>query len=843
MIDIDNIDIHEEAEHKGNVMNILNKIRLFQFDEKEVIEEMAKNVILKRAKKGEVLFGYDVDSDRYINDSNILVVVKGQVEISLETIDKEHRRDLLSVLQEGQTVTSILSILEALITSYSEDIFDNSMISHETVPSIEKKPSFSDSPNVRRLGHIKYWNNDMRKKEDDLLSFDDHDEHVTEHDIDKELITARAKKDTLLAEIPLKIFYLLQEKYPKSILRLARSIVMRLQRVTLLTVNKYFGITRQLINTYEPSTNPYMRQHCFKAREQTFKSKDTQLAYDFEIAFKGLSKLLNLDEECKVILRQHLEIERHSVGSIVMAPRNPFVSMGEDYDADYDVFEPCLYYVIRGGGLDVYLHNDDDFSKDDEKELELVNLEEHLLYQTGPGEIVGQLAVITGDFYYRVIAAPPKSVPLNQSSSGEQPVVLGKLRKEIFDRLVAANPSVMYRTIFMIYLQLSPSVQLIDYALDWEHCEAGETLCVQNENTDGMYVVLSGRLRAVRQVSGKEKNQHEENQHRDLFGVRDTHLHGKFVAEYGKGDSFGALEALTEVPLSFSVVAVRDTELAKISHNLFKFFFRKYPQVVVRFGKIIGESLQKHMHTYEKPEEKPNISTIAVFGVDKSVPLRTFCNRLAEELKRISPTLHLDQSLALQRAGSSQETQLIRWLGEMEDIYKIVLYECDNYLSQWTKRCLRQADCILIVGWSESNHDISPFERYLLKNSKQIAARKELVLLHRPEAKYPTNSLHWLTLRRGWCSAYHHVMVTKEDGMDVILDDSLDSFKINLRKSQGAFSNYSRMKRTDSLRDKYINPIPSLIKRGADSIWKKISKPKKSGEFSLLFPLSFSPFD
>lgn len=47
------------------------------------------------------------------------------------------------------------------------------------------------------------------------------------------------------------------------------------------------------------------------------------------------------------------------------------------------------------------------------------------------------------------------------------------------------------------------------------------------------------------------------------------------------------------------------------------------------------------------------------------------------------------------------EYRLTSWLAQQEDQHKISLYQCDLAVSVWTKRCIRQADCILIVGLGE----------------------------------------------------------------------------------------------------------------------------------------------
>lgn len=74
----------------------------------------------------------------------------------------------------------------------------------------------------------------------------------------------------------------------------------------------------------------------------------------------------------------------------------------------------------------------------------------------------------------------------------------------------------------------------------------------------------------------------------------------------------------------------------------------------------------------------------------------------------LGPTLHLTQKLIVDRFGESafesiNDYRLSAWLGQQEELHKIVVYQCDKQLTPWTRRSLRQADCILIVGigWKE----------------------------------------------------------------------------------------------------------------------------------------------
>lgn len=66
---------------------------------------------------------------------------------------------------------------------------------------------------------------------------------------------------------------------------------------------------------------------------------------------------------------------------------------------------------------------------------------------------------------------------------------------------------------------------------------------------------------------------------------------------------------------------------------------------------------------------------------------------------------------------SIQEFRLSGWLAQQEDAHRIVLYQTDTSLTPWTVRCLRQADCILIVGLGDQEPTVGQVWRlYTLIN-------------------------------------------------------------------------------------------------------------------------------
>lgn len=132
------------------------------------------------------------------------------------------------------------------------------------------------------------------------------------------------------------------------------------------------------------------------------------------------------------------------------------------------------------------------------------------------------------------------------------------------------HPSIVLYVAHSVVQRLSPFVRQVDFALDWLFLESGRAVYRQEDDSDSTYIVLSGRLRSVI-----------------------THKNGKkeLVAEYGKGDLIGVVEMVTHTKRSTTVIAVRDSELAKLPEGLFNAIKLKYPIVVTRLINLLGHRI------------------------------------------------------------------------------------------------------------------------------------------------------------------------------------------------------------------------------------------------------------
>ncbi|XP_053824252.1 patatin-like phospholipase domain-containing protein 6 isoform X4 [Vidua chalybeata] len=366
--------------------------------------------------------------------------------------------------------------------------------------------------------------------------------------------------------------------------------------------------------------------------------------------------------------------------------------------------------------------------------------EDVCLFLTQPGELVGQLAVLTGE-------------PLIFTIKANRDCTFLKISKSDFYEIMREQPSVVLSVAHTVAARMSPFVRQMDFAIDWMAVEAGRALYRQGDKSDCTYIVLNGRLRSVIQKGSGKK---------------------ELVGEYGRGDLVGVVEALTRQPRATTVHAVRDTELAKLPEGTLNNIKRRYPQVVTRLIHLLSQKILGNLQQLRGPfagsglgmasSSEPinptsNLSTVAVLPVCDEVPMAAFTLELQHALNAIGPTLLLTSDIIRARLGSSalesiQEYRLSGWLAQQEDLHRIVLYQTDCTLTPWTLRCIRQADCVLIVGLGDQEPALGELEQ-MLENAA-VRALKQLVLLHREDGAGPARTVEWLNMR-SWCSGHLHI--------------------------------------------------------------------------------------
>ncbi|XP_055349983.1 patatin-like phospholipase domain-containing protein 7 isoform X2 [Paramacrobiotus metropolitanus] len=459
---------------------------------------------------------------------------------------------------------------------------------------------------------------------------------------------------------------------------------------------------------------------------------------DFERARRDLVELLGL--KSVAVLEDRMVYKRVPSGMYLV----------HEFDQD-----SSLYYIVSGC-LSV-----------SQKSLDRTDKNAHLFVAV-KGELVGTLAVLTGE---------PSMFNIRAKTVSR---ILMITRADYFE-LLREYPQIALSTAHSFVKRMTPFVRQIDFALDWEQVESGHAIFRQNDEADCVYVILNGRMRAV---------------------VRKTDGSKEATGEYARGDLVGLTEVSVHKPRMTTVIAVRDSEIAKIPTHVLEYIKLKYPKVVTRLIHILGDRVFHQMQsrlagapvatvtaTGDPAMAPSNLTTVAVLAVNGDVPLDAFCLELDWSLQQLGTTLRLTSRFVEQLLGAAalepvNEYRLATWLGIQEDSHRMVLFQCDESMTTWTRQSLRQADCILIVANGDKQPTIGNLEKQL--DVMDLRAEKRLVLLHRPDAVIPKNTADWLNIR-GWLSAHHHIKCPK---------------RLFLRKPATWFEEYYEQKRT-AIPDKF----------------------------------------
>ncbi|XP_051558378.1 patatin-like phospholipase domain-containing protein 6 isoform X2 [Myxocyprinus asiaticus] len=737
----------------SEVLYMLKNVRVLGHFEKPLFLELCKHMVFLQFQQGEYVFRPGQP------DSSIYVVQDGKLELCLT--GQDGKDGVVKEVFPGDSVHSLLSILDV----------------------------------------------------------------ITGHQRPYKTVSARAAEVSTVLRLPVDAFLSIFEKYPESLVRVVQIIMVRLQRVTVLALHNYLGLTNELfshdmqprsspVSPHPTRSSPIRHSKRFGSltvpdkhreaavRDATFgdNGKDggtiptlsrtismpvdiagmqKSLRSDFDMAYERgrisvsaedgtptLPTFTRDQRERKVTVDEvpsgvYLYPEEESGMENVygLFPGGPNVTLFEEAQKEIlklmRIEDPALLngrvmlhhakagsVLARQGDQDVSLHFV--LSGCLHVYQKMIDKQEAVcLFVTQPGEMVGQLAVLTGE-------------PLIFTIKAERDCTFLKISKSDFYEIMREQPSVVLSAAHTVAIRMSPFVRQMDFAIDWMAVEAGRALYRQDDQSDCTYIVLNGRLRSViRKANGKKE----------------------LVGEYGRGDLIGVVEALTRQPRATTVHAVRDTELVKLPEGTLNNIKRRYPQVVTRLIHLLGQKILGNLQQPRGPfsstalglpsmasspdvtNPASNLSTVAVLPVCDEVPINAFNLELSHALCAIGPTLLLTSDIIKERLGASaldsiHEYRLSGWLAQQEDINRIVLYQTDSSMTPWTQRCIRQADCILIVGLGDQ--EPAPGELEQMLENTAVRALKQLVLLHREDGPGPSRTVEWLNMR-SWCSGHLHL--------------------------------------------------------------------------------------
>lgn len=273
--------------------------------------------------------------------------------------------------------------------------------------------------------------------------------------------------------------------------------------------------------------------------------------------------------------------------------------------------------------------------------------------------------------------------------------------------------------------------------IEWVDLLGGECLFSEGDPGDALYILLNGRLQVrLKDEKGKAR-----------------------FAEISKGESVGEMALLSGENRSATVVAIRDCHLARLSKASFELFFERCPAVGLNLARLVIARFSKS----KGKRQFRQIDNIAVVGTDASVDVRAFVRELLPFFPQGKKCLLLDsgavdtffgENIAQTPPALSEKNKVLSaWLDAQEAQHDFVFYLADRTTTEWTRRCARQADEVLLLAdiARPAGNAADPIADLKMAPDTGLAGpgpKFTLVLQHPPGVVMPTGTAAWLQAYR-----------------------------------------------------------------------------------------------
>lgn len=380
---------------------------------------------------------------------------------------------------------------------------------------------------------------------------------------------------------------------------------------------------------------------------------------------------------------------------------------------------------------------------------------EHFLAVAASGGVIGEIEVLTGeDRCATAIAEKKTTLAVLDRSDFEgllkkHPHLLDWVAKGVLERLRRKH----LLKILPNFLGALPYEEILEIEKHtrWVHLPGRELLIDQGSYYTHLNLVVSGHLRAIRTESQGNR---------------------KVIAEIGVGELVGETIFFMKRKAPHAIYATRDTDLLQFTQEGIDYLTEHYPHAMIPICRTLIDRFEKVLR---KETHGEIMHHIAVIPASPDVDITQFTEWLVKAMNRISPTLLLSSDSVdsyLNRPGASQlsygDADYIRyaaWRDEHQDEYDYTVYQADAKLDNWSRRCARQADHIIVVGDAEGDPTPQELENELIEHNDNILhVRESLVLLHQPGTRSISGTAAWLKGRK--IDRHYHVRMGDESHIE-----------------------------------------------------------------------------
>ncbi len=254
-----------------------------------------------------------------------------------------------------------------------------------------------------------------------------------------------------------------------------------------------------------------------------------------------------------------------------------------------------------------------------------------------------------------------------------------------------------------IFKDLAPAaLDTLRAELEWLSLPGGWTLFEEGESGDSLYVVISGRLGVYAKAAGGSE---------------------ELIAELVAGETAGEMALLSGEPRSATVVAMRDTELLRLSRKAFERLLESSLHASRFMTSLLVRRLKVTSHRRAVTEAP---ATLVIVPLSPDVPASQVSRQLAVALSNLGRKV-----CVLDESAAAHDTE---WFARVESANDNLIFQADCDGSEWTRLCLRQADRILILMRADQGDSATPAALAAILREHRHA-RAELVIVHTEGAR------------------------------------------------------------------------------------------------------------
>ena len=232
--------------------------------------------------------------------------------------------------------------------------------------------------------------------------------------------------------------------------------------------------------------------------------------------------------------------------------------------------------------------------------------------EIGPGQLLGEMQILTGGRHAATVRASTNcelarlaKADLERLAQGSPQLVLA-LGQSIRRRLGQEQLAGVLKDVFGDLDEAS--LRSIENELEWVELRPGEALFQQDEASDCMYFVVSGRL----------------------IGMRESGKGRRVVAEIGRGESIGEMGFFTGEPRSLAIYARRTSHLVRFMKPVFDRISNEHPRAMLYITELLIKRLRRAAGYVRETFERSNI---VVLPLGEGVRTTEFTERLVESLR------------------------------------------------------------------------------------------------------------------------------------------------------------------------------------------------------------------